>query len=282
MKESFINRQRAVVAHDQLTEIAKPGEGAFDGPAPLVASQRPAILRRGLVPILAMESDQLDASLRQSLAQRVTVIATVRNDTNGLLSGTTLLAPPYPDRRQRRFRQPDFRGGRRVKVVSQRNTRAVNHHHPLRPLAPLGFPDSQTPFFAGAKLPSRNASLHFNCWCSFNSARNARQIFNQTPCSSESRSSSQHVAGDGNSSGKSCQRAPLRRIHKMPSSTLRSSARGRPPRGRFGFPGSRGRIFSHWESANNRPYRAIRPPPGAAYLHQSLPMGKNYCNIRQL
>jgi hypothetical protein len=40
-----------------------------------------------------------------------------------------------------------------VKVVSQRNTAAVDHH-PLRPLAPLGFSDSAAPFFAGAKLPS--------------------------------------------------------------------------------------------------------------------------------
>jgi len=31
-------------------------------------------------------------------------------------------------------------------------TAAVDHHHPLRPLAPLGFSDSAAPFFAGAKL----------------------------------------------------------------------------------------------------------------------------------
>jgi hypothetical protein len=36
-------------------------------------------------------------------------------------------------------------------VVSQRNTRAVDHHHPLRPLAPLGFSDSCAPF-----SPERN------------------------------------------------------------------------------------------------------------------------------
>jgi hypothetical protein len=50
-----------------------------------------------------------------------------------------------------------------VKVVSQRKAAAVDHHHPLRPLAPLGFPDSTAPFFAGAKLPSRNDSLQFSC-----------------------------------------------------------------------------------------------------------------------
>src|SRR5271169_822547 len=85
-------------------------------------------------------------------------------------------------------------------------------------------------------------------------------MVSQTPCSSQSRSRRQHVAGEGNSSGKSCQRAPLRRIHKMPSSTLRSSEGGRPPCGRLGRFGSKGRIFSHWASVSSRPYRAIGPP----------------------
>jgi hypothetical protein len=57
-----------------------------------------------------------------------------------------------------------------------------------------------------------------------------------------------------------CRRAPLRRIQRIPSSTLRSLAGGLPPRGRLGRFGSRGRIFSPWASASSRPYRAIGPP----------------------
>jgi hypothetical protein len=169
-----------------------------------------------------------------------------------------------------------------VKVVSQRKTRAVDHHHPLRSLAPLGFADSRAPFFAGAKLPSRNASLQFTGWRSFNSPRNARQIVSQTSCSSQSRSRRQHVPGDGNSSGISCQRAPLRRIHKMPSSTLRSLARGRPPLGRRGGCGSKGWILAHWASVSSRPYRAIRPPPGAVHLHDPPSDQNNYRKISPL
>src|ERR1700676_5191093 len=42
-------------------------------------------------------------------------------------------------------------------VVSLRNSLAIDHHHPLRPLASLGFSDSNAfLFFAEAKLPSRN------------------------------------------------------------------------------------------------------------------------------
>jgi hypothetical protein len=150
--------------------------------------------------------------------------------------------------------------GRRVKLLSQRNTLAVDHHHPLRALAPLGFSDSRAPFLAGAKLPSRNDSLQSSCSRWFSSAKNARQMASQTPCSSQSRSRRQQVAGEGNSSGRSHQRAPLRRIHKMPSSTLRSSLGGRPPFGRLVRFGSRGWIFSHWASVSTRPYRAIGPP----------------------
>jgi hypothetical protein len=85
-------------------------------------------------------------------------------------------------------------------------------------------------------------------------------MVSQISCSSQARSRRQQVAGEGNSSGKSHQRAPLRRIHKMPSSTLRGFAGGRPPLGRLAGLGSNGWIFSHWASVSRRPYRAIGPP----------------------
>src|SRR6202795_3409164 len=170
------------------------------------------------------------------------------------------MTPPYPDRRERRFRECDFPRGCRVRGDSQRNTAAVDHLHPLRPLAPLGFSDSAAPFFAEAKLPSRNDSLHFNCWRWFNLPRNDRQMFNQMPRSSQSRSRRQHVEGCGNFSGRSCQRAPLRRIHRIPSSTRRFSIHGRPPLRCLGGFGRKGAIFFHCASVSKGPDRAIGPP----------------------
>ena len=104
-------------------------------------------------------------------------------------------------------------------MVSQRNTLAIDHHHPLCTLAPLGFADSSAPFFTEAKLPSINASLQSNKPLRFSSPRNVRQIVSHTSCSSQSCSRRQHVAGEGYSAGRSCHLAPLRAIHKMPSST---------------------------------------------------------------
>jgi hypothetical protein len=277
MKERLVNGERAVVAHYQSAEIAEPREGAFHGPPPLIAAQRPAILRARLAPILAMRDDQLHATLRQLLSQRVAVVSAVGDEANGLLPrAASSMWPSYPDRGERRRDELDLRGGSRRKVVSQRKTLAVDHHHPLRALAPLGFADSLAPFLAGAKLPSRKDSLHLSCCRSFSSPRKARQISSHTSRSSQSRSLRQQVEGAGNSSGKSCQRAPLRRIHKMPSSTWRSSAGGRPPCGRGGRLGSKGRIFAHWASVSNRPYRAIGPPSGAVHYHDPPPRENNY------
>src|SRR5467141_4777453 len=261
MKEGAIDCERAIVTHHQATEVAEPGVSACDDPTPLVTSQGATILRRRFLPVRAMRDNQFDASSCQPLTQRITVVGLVGDHPHGLLSRPTrTMTPTYADRRKRGFREPDFRRGGRVKVVSQRKTAAVDHHHPLRALAPLGFSDSSAPFLAGAKLPSKKDSLHCNCFRSLSSARNARQTFSQMPCSSQSRSRRQQVEGCEYSSGKSCQRAPLRRIHRIPSRTLRSFARGRPPCRDLRIFGSQGRIFSHWASVNRRPYRAIRPP----------------------
>src|SRR6266851_2168447 len=261
MKERAIYRERAVVAHHQAAEVSEPGVGAFDDPATPVPPQRSAILRRRFLAVAAMRRDQFDSAPCQPLAQRIAIVGFVGDHPHRFLPRTPCtMTPTYADRRERRFREPDFRRGCRVKVLSQRNTAAVDHHHPLRPLAPLGFSDSAAPFFAGAKLPSRNDSLHFNCWRSFNSLRNDRQMFSQMLRSSQSRSRRQHVEGCGNFSGRSCQRAPLRKIHRIPSSTRRFSIHGRPPLRCLGGLGSKGAIFFHCASVSNGPDRAIGPP----------------------
>ena len=277
MKKRLVNLKGAIMAHDESAEVAEPSKGAFHGPPTLIAAQRSTILGGGLAPVFAMRGDQLDATRRQLLAQRIAIVAAVGDEANRLLPRTPgSMLPPYADVRERRLDELDLRGGRRMKVVSQRKTRAVDHHHPLRSLAPLGLADPGAPFFAGAKLPSRKDSLQFICCRSLSSPRKVRQIFSQTSCSSQSRSLRQQVEGEGNSSGMSCHRAPLRKIHKIPSSTLRSRDGGRPPRGRGGRLGSNGRIFSHWASVNNRPYRAIGPPSGAYCSSRASPRENNY------
>src|SRR5712691_9161521 len=277
MKECAVDCKRAVIANDQMAKVAEPSEGALDFPAPSIASEHSPILGHWFAPIPTMRCDQFDPALRLPLSQRVAVVTTAGDQAQRFLPRSPGMgSAAYADARERRVGEPRFVRGCRTKVLSQRKTLAVDHHHPLRALAPLGFSDSSAPFLAGAKLPSRKDSLHCSCFRSLSSARNARQILSQTPCSSQSRSLRQHVAGEGNSSGKSCQRAPLRRIHKRPSGTLRSEARGRPPRRRERGRGSKGRIFSHWASVNRRPYRAIGPPSALLTLFISHFRLSNY------
>src|SRR6266699_3531729 len=283
MKERPIDLERAVIAHNQAPVIPQPADGTLDDPAAPIPPQRATILRGRTNAILLVRADQFDSALSQPLSQRIAVVGFVCNHAHRLLprsAGT--VTPTYADRRERRLREADFRRGCRVKVVSQRNTRAVDHHHPLRPLAPLGFSDPAAPFLAGAKLPSRNDSLQFNCWRSFNSLRNARQMFSQTPCSSQSRSRRQHVEGWGYFSGRSCHRAPLRRIHRIPSNTRRLSIHGRPPWRCLGGFGSKGAIFFHCASVSNGPDRAIGPP--SALLASVIPHfpKPNHCHFKSL
>jgi hypothetical protein len=261
MKKGAIDLERTVVPYYQAPEVAEPADRAFDYPASSVPAQRSAILRGRTNAILLVRTDQFDPPTPQTSTQRIAVVGSVGNHPLRLLARAPRVMPPaYADRRERRLREPDFRRGCRTKVVSQRNTLAVDHHHPLRPLAPLGFPDSAAPFFAEAKLPSKNDSLQSSCPRSFNSLKNVRQMFNQTPCSSQSRSRRQQVEGCGYFSGRSCQRAPLRRIQRIPSSTRRFSIHGRPPLRCWGGLGSKGAIFCHCASVSNGRDRAIGPP----------------------
>jgi len=176
MEEGVIHRQRAFVSHHQAAEVAQPGEGALDFPATPIAPQRSSILRGRLAPVLAMRTDQMDAAAFESAAQRVAVVGPVGDEALGLALGPAPSSPWHLNLGQRPLDQRHLCGRGAVQVVSQRNTLAVDHHHPLRALAALGFADAGTPFLAGAKLPSKKLSLQSNRprWSS--SRRKARQI----------------------------------------------------------------------------------------------------------
>ena len=245
MKERVIHDNITVPADNQSAIIAQPGESPLDFIASFITSHFAAIIIFLLFVHASVWADHIDASRFQSLAKTIAVIALVGNETFWIFSGPSPAITRHGNIVQRLFEQLDFRRGRTVQVVCQRNTLAVDHHHPLRALAPFGWADALAPFFAGAKLPSANASDQSNCprWSS--SARNARQASSQMSCSSHSLSRRQQVEGLGYCFGRSAHGAPVRRIQSIPSKTLRLSAQGLPPRLVFLSFGSNGSIFSH-------------------------------------
>jgi len=239
------------MAHKESAELTEPCVGALDDPAALVASEFPAVFVLPLLAVLAVRNDEVDASLLEPLAQRVGVVSTVGDHAFRLLPRPAF-GPGDFDLGERGFRKRNFSRRGTFKPNSQRKTATVDQYHPLRALAALGFTDCGAPFFAGAKLPSRNVSSHFSRPSPSSAPSSARHASSHTSCSSHCFKRRQQVAGDGYLSGKNLHAAPVCNTHRMPSRHARFDAHGRPRLSlrRFGS-GSSGSIRSHCASFNN-------------------------------
>lgn len=257
MEKTLINRDQANIANHQPPEISEPCESAFYFPSPAIPPQFSAILQFRFDTIFPMRANQIDALGLKPFSQRIAVVSFIGNQS--------LYSPFTPTSSLARhlyllkgiFKKSYFRQRSRSKSASQRNTFAVDHHHPLRTLAAFGLADASAPFFAGAKLPSAKVSSQSR-YCFLSScASSARQISNHMPRSSHSLSLRQQVEGLGYISGKSRQRAPDFKTHKMPSRTLRLSFQGGPPFFPGAVEGKSGSIFFHWLSFNKGVVRAI-------------------------
>ena len=230
MEKALVESDLTFVANDEASEVAKPGEGTLDFPALSIAAQGSAVLQRGAHAAASVRANQLDMASLKAYPQLVAVVSAISYQMPRGMGQEQLV--------ERRLQKGYFPRRGAGKVASQRNTRAVDHHHPLRSLALLGFSDASAPFFAGAKLASAKASLQSSRPRSLNSARNARQILSQISSSSHCWSRRQQVLALGYTSGRSRHRAPVFNTQRMPSKTCRLSAQGRPRLSSFGNSGS--------------------------------------------
>ena len=261
MKERVVNNNIVIPADNKPPKIPQPRERPLNLIATFISPHFASIIIFLPFVIVSVRADQFNALVRQTFTQRVAVIAPVGNQTLWIFSGSAPAFAWHSDIVQRIFEERNFVRGRRVQVVSQRNTFAVDHHHPLRSLAAFGLSDTLAPFFAGAKLPSANASLQSNCpnWSS--SERKVLYALSHISCCSQSRSLRQHVEALGYCFGKSAHGAPVRNTQRIPSNTLRLSAHGLPPRLDFLSFGSNGSIFCHCASVNFHRSLAIEKTP---------------------
>jgi hypothetical protein len=218
MKKAGIRGEESLVTDDQAAKGSEPREGTLDDPAVTIAAQLAPILV-GRVGVIGQGwNDRLNAPTGESSTERVRVIRSVRDQAIGTLPGSPRrVGTRDGDRGERAFEERDLVRRRRVQVCSQRSTCAIDHHHPLRALAPLGFPNRGPPFFAGAKLPSAKHSSQRSLSASCSSARSARHSASNVPSASQSRSRRQHVVGLPYRRGNSLHGAPVHRIHKIPS-----------------------------------------------------------------
>ncbi len=98
-----------------------------------------------------------------------------------------------------------------------------------------------------------NAVSHCNRPRASSCAMIARQIRSHVPSSSQRFNRRQHVDGLGYSAGRSRHRAPVFSTQRMPSTTARWLAQGRPPRGERGGRGRSGSMWAHCASVNRTP-----------------------------
>ncbi len=239
------------MANGKSTELTKPGVGTFDDPAAFVAPELPSVFVAPELTVLAVGDDEVDASLLQSFTQWIGVVGSVGDDPFRLLPRSAFGAGDF-DLGERGFRKRNFSRRGTFEPNSQRKTATVDQYHPLRALATLGFTDGRAPFFAGAKLPSRNVSSHFSRPSPSSAPSKARHASSHTSCSSHCFNRRQQVAGEGYLSGKNRHAAPVCNTHRIPSKQARFDAHGRPRLSlrRFGS-GSNGSINSHCASFNN-------------------------------
>jgi hypothetical protein len=231
MKERSVHRYMALPAHHQAAKIAQPGTRPLHLPPALIAPQFSPVLHGRLRAVLAMRTHQIDASSGHALAQCVRITRLVVDEPFGALPRPSAPLTRHRHRLQRRLPQRHFGRGRRVQEVSHRHTVAVDHHHPLRAFAPLSFADTRPPFFAGAKLPSAQAADQSSWPRASSWPSNARQAFSHTSWASQARKRLQQVLGEGYCLGRSFQRAPVRKIHRIPATQGRLGRGVGPPQG---------------------------------------------------
>lgn len=265
MKERIINGNQFFISNYEPSEVSDPGKRSFYNPSAFISSQFSSILKVLFFAISTMRSNKIDAFIFEISSKWITVIGLISDQTiRSFFRSAWSVASDFNCLKSL-LNQFHFRGRCRGKGASHRNTLAVCHHHPLRSLAPPGFPDAEPPFLAGAKLPSMKDSDQSKAPLASNWARKARQTSSQTPFSSQSFSLLQQVEELGYLDGRSHHLAPVRKIHNMPSKTSRFGARGLPPfLPGFGL-GNKGSIFFHCSSLINFLVLVIGSPPMTIY-----------------
>ena len=213
------------MANDKPSELTEPGVGSFDDPSAFVPPELSAVFISTKLAVLAVRNDEVDAALFEPLAQRIGVIGTVGDHAFWLRSRTAFGRGDL-DFGKRGLGKRNFSRRGTFKPNSQRKTATVDQYHPLRTLAALGFTDRRAPFFAGAKLPSRNVSSHFSRPSPSSAPSSVRHALSHTSCSSHCFKRRQQVAGDGYFSGKNLHAAPVCSTHRMPSRQARFDAHG--------------------------------------------------------
>ena len=214
-----------LIPYNQAPVILKPGKKSFNIPSASVGSQLSAILSFGLFTTHSMWRNHLyTAFLHQFLIKRITVISLITDELVWRIRSKTAV--------DCFLNKLHFMRGGAFHTSGDRKTRSVCDCHALGAFATLRLADSKTPFFAGAKLPSMNASLISIFLRSYRSLASSYKISWKVPRSVHSWKRRWQVWYGGYLEGISFQGAPVRNIHNIPFITSLAGL-GFRPRGSF-------------------------------------------------
>jgi len=209
------------VANNQAPEILKPSKQALHLPSSPIAPQFSAVLGFWLFPSSTMWRNHFHTTLiKKPFVKFIAVVGLIAHHLiRGILGKATV---------DRILDKRYLVGRSAFNVSGDRKTRSVCDCHDLGAFATLCLADSKTPFFAGAKLPSMNASRISILPRSFRSSTNSWAMRRKTFCLTHCWNRRWHVWYGGYRCGKSFQGAPVRKIHSIPFRTSRGSLAGRP------------------------------------------------------
>jgi len=209
------------VADNYSSEILKPGKKSLHFPSASIAPEPSSVLSFGLLSSTSVRGDHLNTALKKKLyIKAVTIICLITNETVRCMLDKTAV--------YRCLNQLYFVWRSACHVSGDRNTRSVCDCHDLGAFAALRLADSKTPFFAGAKLPSMNASRISISPRSYRSSASSWTMRWNTPWRTHFWNRRWHVWYGGYRWGRSFQGAPVRNTHKIPFNTSRGSRAGRP------------------------------------------------------
>ena len=210
-----------LISNNNSPEVLKPSKQALDFPSTPIAPELSSILGRRPFTSSAVRRDHLDAALLQKLLiKTVAVIGFIANKLVRRISGKTTVDGC--------LNKLYFMGRSAFHVSGDRKTTSVCDCQDLGAFAALCLADSKTPFFAGAKQPSMNAS-RISIWPrSYRSSTSSWAMRWKIPSRSHCWNQRWQVWYGGYRWGRSFQGAPVRRIHRMPFITSRGSRGLRP------------------------------------------------------
>lgn len=213
------------IPYNNSSEILKPCKEPLNPPAASIRSQLSAVLCFWLFSTHSMRRNHLYTTfLHQFLIKWIAVIRLITNELVRRKGSKTAV-----DRFLNKFHL--VRGGA-FHTYGDRKTRSVCDCHDLGAFAALCLADSKTPFFAGAKLPSMNASRMSIFPRSYRSLASSWRMVLNVPWSVHSWKRRWQVWYGGYRAGRSFQGAPVRIIHNIPFKTSLGSRCFRP-RGSF-------------------------------------------------